>query len=205
MDDGAAHIVVPDEDKRTGTAANGQQALFLEQGRDLVVHPVAQNGADAQHGLLQLRMRLPKVGQHFFHQPFVVAVGKAFVAAQRMVFAEPLGVVGVVAIGGATGRDHHMAHALCHAGLQHIARAADIDRVFKLAARILARGDDGGQVHHGVDAVLGQRLCQIRIAHVLLYADQARVRDVLRQGAHIDRDERLQGVLRAQGAHQGLS
>lgn len=39
--------------KRAVAAGDGDEAELFEQGGDLVVHPLAQDGADAQHGLRQ--------------------------------------------------------------------------------------------------------------------------------------------------------
>ena len=151
--DGPGHVFVPDEYKGAVRAPDGQQAGFFKQRGDLVVDAFAQDGADAQHGLQQLRVGLAVLRQHLFDQAFVVAVGKALVAAQGHVFGEPVGVVGVVAIGRAAGRDHDVLHAVRHARLQHVARAFHIDRVFKGAVGVFAGCDDGRQVHQGVDAV----------------------------------------------------
>ena len=142
--DGPGHVFVPNEHEGAVAALHGQQAGLFKQGGDLVVDPLAQDGADAQHGLLQLRVGLAVLRQHVFDQAFVVAVGKALVAAQGHVFGEPSGVVGVVAIGRAAGRDHDVLHAMRHAGLQHVARAFHVHRVFKGAVGVFAGRDDGG-------------------------------------------------------------
>jgi hypothetical protein len=58
------------------------------------------------------------------------------------------GIVGVVAVGGARGRDDDALDAVRQAGFEQVARAADVDAEFEFAIALLAGRDDGGQMHH---------------------------------------------------------
>ena len=113
-------------------------------------------------------------GQHFLDQPLVPRVGEGLVAAHRVGFGQPGRIVGVVAVGGAAGGDNDVPHAGRDAGLQHVARAVDIDAVFEGAVAVAPRRDDRGQVNHGIDRVPAQRAIQPQCAHIGGEIDDAR-------------------------------
>ena len=167
VQDGPGHVFVPDKNKGAVAATDGDQARLLEQRRDLVVDLLTKDGADAQHGLQQRGPLHPELRQHLFHQAFVVGIGKHLVAAQRIGLSEPGRVVGVVTIGRTTGRHHHMAHTAVYTGVQHVAGAVHIHRIFKRAVGVFARRHDGREVHHGVDLPCSHRVHQRRRTYIL--------------------------------------
>ena len=89
--------------------------------------------------------------EHLFDEALVPRVGELVVAAHRVGLAQPLRAVGVVAVGGAGRRHDDAPHAGGDAGLEHVARAVDIDAVLEV---MVASGvDDRGEVHDDVDPV----------------------------------------------------
>ncbi|MNV53878.1 hypothetical protein D3C71_1460410 [compost metagenome] len=201
MHDGAGHILIPDENKRARAAPDGQQARFFEQRGDLVVHTLAQDGVDAQHGLRQCGMVDAVLRQHLFHQPLVMGIGKHLVAAQRIGLAQPGGVVGVVAIGSPAGADHDVLDPCGHTGVEHIFAAQHIHGILKLAVGAFARCDDGGQMHHAVDGMVGERMHQRGVAHVLHQIDHAGQTPLGRHLAHIGGHQRGYAFARKRRHH----
>ena len=49
---GVSDVLIPDEDKRRVAAGHPQQPGCIKKGGDLVAHPLPQNGADPEDGLL---------------------------------------------------------------------------------------------------------------------------------------------------------
>ncbi len=107
-------------------------------------------------------MLAPVDRQHFLDQPLVVRVRERFVAADRIVFGQPLRVVGVIAVGRAARGDDDLPYAGGHAGVEHVARAEHVHGVLELAVRLRARRHDGRQVHDRVDCARGQQRARAR-------------------------------------------
>lgn len=116
--------------------------------------------------MLELGVILPAGGQAFLDQALVAGVGELVVAAQGVVFGQPFGVVGMIAVGGAARGHHQAAHAVSQTGSDHVFRAADVDRVLECAVVLGPRGDDRRQVDDDFDPVLGDHLGELRVADV---------------------------------------
>ena len=76
------------------------------------------------------------------------------------------------------------------ARLEHVLRAEDVHAVREILGRARRSPHDGGEVDHGVDAVLPEQILQIRVADVALLVDDT-VELVGRIGVDpVERDQR---------------
>ncbi len=159
-------VTVPDENERGRRTPDGEKETLLEQVGDLIGDAVAENGARTKDELLQLRVIVPVATQHLLDEALVARIGERVVAAQGIVLAQPFRVVGVIPVRGAAAHDDHFANARPQATLEHVLRAAHVDRVQELVGHLLPGRDDGGEMNDGVDLVLLQGVRQAGIANV---------------------------------------
>ena len=105
-----------------------------------------------KHDLLEIGVRFPVLREHLLDEPLVQRVRELVVAAHRIGLAQPLRVVGVVAVGGPGRGDHDAAHA----GRRRRPRARCAPRPTSTRYSMVVvapRVDDRGEVDDDVDPV----------------------------------------------------
>ena len=155
----AHHVLVPDEHERRGRARDAHHHGPLEDGGDLVLHASRRGSCRAGRRAGPARgAAVRKRASCSSTRRLWSRVGELLVAAQRRVLGEE----------ARRCRRGSRRRRRCEvtmswrtpcgdAGLEHVARAEHVDAVLELARAGGPRRDDGGEVHHAVDAVLAAR------------------------------------------------
>jgi hypothetical protein len=166
LDDGARHVLVPDQHERRVGAADPHHDRPLEHGRDGTRNLLPQDRPGTEDQLRQLGVLAAGAFEHLLDQALVVGVRELLVSPQRVGLAQKRGVVGVVAVGGAAAGVDEAANPGAQGGLDDVARPLHIDRVLELARALLRGRHDGGEVDDGVGAVASKRLREFGIPDV---------------------------------------
>src|SRR5699024_7050682 len=126
------------------------------------------DGSWPQHQLMQSGVIAAVYGQQVLDSTFVIRVRELGVAAQGIVFIDPLWVVGVVAIGRTRTGDGDVAYAGLSTRFEDIVGAVDVDIVCLLP--VLAVLQNRGQMRHLGDVVALHELAEARVSDIgLMY------------------------------------